>query len=283
MAISSSASSSMSKYQQQLLRVSIGAGLSLPAISLFVVLSGFSFSLTLPASLQALLPAVESLFMVSLPHLWKASLSWVTPPCLFVLLNGIIVILAATSGRSVSTSADIDSDMEVSFSSKLGNVSCRQGVLEFQAASPIDTSIPSVQFMRMHAVDKEKPRMQMFVDGPDEDDDKQIALQTNPIASTPSVETFGHCHKHIEESIPSAAYPCRDTARGASEPTSPNFTVTPPLQKNGSRRSLSMDSSPLADGDGDGSEQLSEEAFRKKIEDFIFKVNSKIRSETRVK
>eukprot|EP00250_Pteridium_aquilinum_P010136 c19173_g2_i1 orf=279-632(-) len=66
--------------------------------------------------------------------------------------------------------------------------------------------------------------------------------------------------------------------QGSSEPSSPQF-ATP--SKKSIRRSLSVDSASLHDDQASApsSESLSDEAFRKRIDDFISKMNAQLRSE----
>ncbi|MCO5562690.1 hypothetical protein L7F22_016319 [Adiantum nelumboides] len=309
---------SSAKHQQLIMRLYAG-GLSLPALSFLALITGFTFSLgTLPSSLQALLPAMESLLMVSLPHLWRAFLSWITPPCLFVLLNGIIMILTATSGRSSSSRHAGSFEMEPTLACQTENVVFQQRaaslvhgpsdhrpatstmsatVLEdtLETQGPVDMYIPLSHSLHIAQSAEQAAKLEPLREAPCHDrygdDDKQLVLYMNlqDVSASSSTAKIGQGHEATSDNPSTAsssvlACTCEEIiVKAGSEPSSPTFSRSP-AAKNNSRRSMSIDSvSFMGNGEGQSSEQLSEEAFKKIIDDFILKVNSKIRSETRVK
>lgn len=75
---------------------------------------------------------------------------------------------------------------------------------------------------------------------------------------------------------------CEDVLKGGSEPSTPKHSSSSgPAMKDNIRRSFSIDSASWIDNvEASPEYNLSEEAFKKRIEDYIFKVNAKLRSET---
>ncbi|MCO5597692.1 hypothetical protein L7F22_051773 [Adiantum nelumboides] len=314
--------SSSAKHQQLIMRLYSGCGLvSLPALSFLALVTGFTFSLsTLPSSLQALLPAMESLVLVSLPHLWRASLSWITPPCLFVLLNGIIMILTATSGRSSSSRHAGSSELEPTLASQTENVVFQQragslvhGPVEHRpatsttSATVLEDTLQIQGPLEMHmslahslhiaqsaeqAAKLEPLREAACHDRYGDGEKQQLILYMNlqDVSASSSTAKIEQEHEATSDNPSTAsssvlACTCEEIiVKAGSEPSSPTFS-TSSAAKNNTRRSMSIDSVSFV-GNGEGqqsSEQLSEEAFKKIIDDFILKMNSKIRSETRVK
>ncbi|KAI5080350.1 hypothetical protein GOP47_0005829 [Adiantum capillus-veneris] len=304
------ASSPASKHQQLIMRLYPG-GLSLPALSFLALVTGFTFSLTLPSSLQALVPAMESLFFVSLPHLWRASLSWITPPCLFVLLNGIIMILTATSARSSSSSSSSDAGssalMEPNLPTQIENVPFKQSAANLvhaltetygtmsatatilddtlQIGVPLDMQIPLAH--SLHAEKVELTEAPSLHDDYGDVKEKKLVLCINHEDASAVISIAKIDREHdatcIDDPSSSSLAICQEIVRAGSEPSSPHFPSSHAHAKSNIRRSMSIDSvSYIDEGEGAASEQLSEEAFKKRIDDFILKMNSKIRSETRV-
>lgn len=259
--------------KQQLLR--LYGSFYLPVVS-FAVVTAFTASIGLPAALRLLIPAMESAFFVSLPHLWNVFLSWVTPPCLFVLLNGIIMVLTATSGIFTSSGSG-GSDFYANLLAKMENVQKQSAALMVEASPARQDTVSGCGNSRVSDWETssethkwEDSRVSSWGDsrvsaaeGDDEEESPISEEDEEPFRKTTKIS-------RLEIACLESTY---GQTKGGSEPSSPLFAT--PL-KNSIRRSLSIDSASLKEGEA----SESDEAFRKRIEDFILKVNAQLRSET---
>lgn len=323
----------MASSKQQIL--SIYGAFYLP----LALLTGLTLSFILPAALSLLIPAVDFALFTSLPHLWNAFLSWVTPPCLFVLLNGIIVVLTASSGILSSSELGSGSDFYANLLGKMENSQiASSGALmvdlsasdsnpppkmedvqkQSSAAVVVDTHLPasyqallcarsaavrgethlpaSSQSMLCTRTPGDLKEEQSKIFEKEEDD----GVDENPSnLSRRSMESRSFSHARSKSRIweeedeegdyndefsglPKLAVVNKSFSFGCrSEPSSPQFAT--PSKSNMIKRSLSVDSASFHDNKGSSGspEDLSDEAFRKRIEDFIFKMNAQLRSEAK--
>lgn len=209
------------------------------------------------------------------------------------------MILTATSGRSSASSDGGSFELEPSLATQIENAAYKQSsaslvgphVLRIDEEPILDNTLQLVGPLDIHipvARSDEVELLEPFQETPTPEygygDEKQIVLYASPQEALtteidPELELVG------DDTFTSSSAACEETVKGGySAPTSPQFSC--PTTKNSIRRSVSIDSATFIDNDSNegtaASEQLSEEAFKKRIDDFIFKVNLKIRSETRV-
>ncbi|KAH7435560.1 hypothetical protein KP509_06G069400 [Ceratopteris richardii] len=315
--------------------------LYLPLICL-AVLTGFLLSFILSISLTSLLSDMKSTIFIIVPTICYGFSKLITPPCLFVLLNGIIVVLTASSGiLSSSCSADdfdsyadpLHNRKERSQSQKSGDskpdfpVSISHGGLSEKMESfsaPGKIIAASVRNIRkhyavleeedgrFHAVQEEKEKEKNAVEDdreegidelrekPKEDVNKFSRLsvesrsfsfscaeskkfEEDEVADRKSVDDDGfatYLKPNGMERKPS--FPRRPERRRHRGHTSSNRSVL--ANSKVITRSLSVDSASLQNESQGSSampsvESLSDEAFRRRVEDFISRMNAQMRNE----
>ncbi|KAI5065718.1 hypothetical protein GOP47_0020413 [Adiantum capillus-veneris] len=310
----------------------------LPMVSL-AMLAGLVFSFTLPVALSFFISAMDSSLFSLLPQLWNAFLSWITPPCLFVLLNGIIFVLTASSGMlSSSASSSGSSDFCTNLLGKMESSPKRssRALMEDLSASTSCT-IVSTKMQKQHfqaltvdvvpALSNHKPcavfdahgtrqaEEGKFYDAEDEEEleeqQEEDSSKFSKLATGMRSFSFSCAENRINEpeesdddinygdawpsygqskrslSTKKMSFFCREEGdcvqmMARSVPTSPQLATQPTA--NSIKRSLSVDSASFHGKQVSSvppAENLSDEAFRKRVEDFISKMNAQLRNEVK--
>ncbi|MCO5594635.1 hypothetical protein L7F22_048668 [Adiantum nelumboides] len=306
----------------------------LPVVSL-AMLTGFVVSFALPIALSFVIPAMHSALFNLFPQLWNAFLSWITPPCLFFLLNSIIFVLTASSGLlSSSDSSYGSSDFCTNLLDKMeGPPKQSSGDLmeNFSAATlytyvpakmqnqgfqALSIDVPALATQRLHAGFDPQGAHQAeegeFYDAEDDDDEEeeQLPCKFSKLTMASRSLSFSCTESRIDEeegddginyghTWPSyghskralvnkkISFLCKEDddlvqTKSRSVPSSPHY-ATPPMP-NSIKRSLSVDSASFHGkqaSSAPSAESLSDEAFRKRVEDFISKMNAQLRKEVK--
>jgi len=96
----------------------------------------------LPYAIRRVQPTAEFVFLVFAPGLWNSVSTWINPPCLFVLLNIVLVTLGLIS-RAPPTSKDDRSHNPCTFTSFSAEIDsdASEFIAEFKLADPVQNDL----------------------------------------------------------------------------------------------------------------------------------------------